>query len=96
MEDFINKHYRKVDEMDFEGQKMAENIYKYFLGLATFLAFSIGFILDDMEVATYIVIGSAVFITLVIGVAWPCFKRNPVTFLQPIPEKSEVEMKDSS
>ena len=81
MEKFINDQYRKVDEMDFEGQRLSERIYFYVLLAVTLVAFVVGYTLADMKLATYIVLAATAVIMVVVGIAWPCFNRHPIKFL---------------
>eukprot|EP00343_Euplotes_focardii_P010204 CAMPEP_0205827666 /NCGR_PEP_ID=MMETSP0206-20130828/32772_1 /ASSEMBLY_ACC=CAM_ASM_000279 /TAXON_ID=36767 /ORGANISM="Euplotes focardii, Strain TN1" /LENGTH=98 /DNA_ID=CAMNT_0053128793 /DNA_START=23 /DNA_END=322 /DNA_ORIENTATION=- len=94
MEDFLSKQYQKIDEMDFEGQKSSEAIYKYTIAFATFVAAIVGYLLQDMTIATIIILAVALLVTLISGIAWSPFKSSPIKFLKPFEKVSPEEDED--
>ncbi|CAI2385604.1 unnamed protein product [Moneuplotes crassus] len=84
MEEFLQTQYRKIDEIDFEGQKKVDFLFRTILITATVIAAIIGYVLQDMTIATYIVLGAAGIAFLVTGFAWSPYKSHQLKFLDPI------------
>ncbi|OCH90368.1 microsomal signal peptidase 12 kDa subunit [Obba rivulosa] len=76
--------------IDFEGQKLVEQIVRLWLILATVLAFALGFGLQSLRI-TFGTLGvSLIGLSLVILPPWPMYNRHPVQWLPPVKEtKSE-------
>jgi len=83
MADQILDRVRDVVEgqIDFEGQKLADNLATVSLSASGIAAFVVGYILQDIKLATYVgLVGTGLtFVTVV--PPWPFFNQHPVKWL---------------
>jgi len=63
------------------------------IGVGAIICFIIGYIYQDFGLAVKLELGIALFVMLVCVPAWPTFKKDKITWLQPYP-KEDIEMKD--
>jgi len=67
--------------IDFEGQRVAENTTHYALVIISVLSFLIGFVLQSLQI-TFVLFGASVLVlTLVIIPPWPGYNTHPVKWL---------------
>jgi len=68
-------------QIDFEGQKLAENLANIALTIVGAIAFLVGYFLQDIKLAVWVGLGGTALTFLVIVPAWPFFNKNPVKWL---------------
>ncbi|XP_021901003.1 probable signal peptidase complex subunit 1 [Carica papaya] len=73
--------------MDWQGQKLAEQLMQIMLLVFGVVAFAAGFILGSFQTMMIIYAGGVVLTTLVTVPNWPFFNCHPLKWLDP----SEVE-----
>ncbi|RPA82905.1 microsomal signal peptidase subunit SPC12 [Ascobolus immersus RN42] len=81
MEAIMERVYTIVDGfIDFEGQKMVEQISTYGLIAFGFLSFLVGFVFQDLVYTLYVMGAGTVLTILVTVPPWPVFNKNPQRF----------------
>jgi len=76
--------------IDFEGQKLVDKLIFWWLILATFVSFLLGYLQDSLQF-TGIIFGTMVaFLAFAVLPPWPFLNSHPVTWL---PAKSQSETK---
>ncbi|KAK0452921.1 microsomal signal peptidase 12kDa subunit [Desarmillaria tabescens] len=76
-------------KIDFEGQRLAEQMSRIYLIAVTAISFIVGFVLQSLQ-TTFILYGVSVFVlALIVVPPWPMFNRHAVTWLPPTPEGSK-------
>ncbi|XP_027343794.1 probable signal peptidase complex subunit 1 [Abrus precatorius] len=73
--------------MDWQGQKLAEQLMQILLLAFAVIAFATGYVMASFQTMILIYAAGVVLTTLVTVPNWPCFNRNPLKWLDP----SEVE-----
>ncbi|KAG5029387.1 hypothetical protein AAZX31_05G135800 [Glycine max] len=73
--------------MDWQGQKLAEQLMQIMLLAFAVIAFVGGYVMASFQMMILIYAGGVVFTTLLTVPNWPLFNRHPLTWLDP----SEVE-----
>ncbi|CAM1510319.1 Fc.00g006540.m01.CDS01 [Cosmosporella sp. VM-42] len=68
-------------QIDFGGQKLAEQLATVLLVASGWLAFVVGYFLQDIKLAVYVGLAGTVSTFLVVVPPWPFFKRQPVRWL---------------
>lgn len=68
-------------QIDFEGQKLAEQLANYLLSIVGAIAFIVGYFRQDIKLAVYIGLGGTALAFLAIIPPWPFYNRNPVKWL---------------
>ncbi|KAL1875917.1 hypothetical protein VTK73DRAFT_9772 [Phialemonium thermophilum] len=68
-------------QIDFEGQKLAELMVNIGLSGVGVLAFIVGYMLQDIKLSLYILLGGTAVVFAVVVPPWPYFNRNPVKWL---------------
>jgi len=68
-------------QIDFEGQKTAEQLATALLSTLGGIAFIIGYFLQDIKLALQIGLGGTVLVALVVVPPWPFYNKNPVKWL---------------
>ncbi|KAJ2906204.1 microsomal signal peptidase 12kDa subunit [Zalerion maritima] len=81
-EEFLDQ-IRDVAEgqIDFEGQKLAEQLGTISLIISGFLSFIIGYIQQDIKLALWTGLGGTAATFLLVVPPWPFFNKNPVKWL---------------
>ncbi|KAL8161707.1 hypothetical protein V2J09_013196 [Rumex salicifolius] len=69
--------------MDWEGQKLAEQLMQILLLAFAAVAFVIGYAIGSFQMMLLIYLGGVVLTALVIVPNWPPFNRHPLKWLQP-------------
>jgi len=69
--------------MDWEGQKLAEQLMQYFLLGAALIAFLTGYITGSYSTMLYIYLAGVVVTFLVAVPDWPFFNHHKFTWLEP-------------
>lgn len=70
--------------MDWEGQKLAEQLMQYFLLGAALIAFLTGYFSGSYSTMLYVYLAGVVVTFLVTVPDWPLFNRNKFTWLEPM------------
>ncbi|GBE85797.1 microsomal signal peptidase subunit [Sparassis latifolia] len=73
-------------KIDFEGQKLVEQIVKITLISSTIFSFLLGFALQSLQVTFGIFALSVIVLCLVVLPHWPVYNRHPVQWL-PVKDK---------
>ncbi|XP_020214028.1 probable signal peptidase complex subunit 1 [Cajanus cajan] len=73
--------------MDWQGQKIAEQIMQIMLLAFSVIAFATGYIMSSFQMMILIYAAGVVLATLVTVPNWPFFNRHPLKWLDP----SELE-----
>ncbi|KAK1835232.1 putative microsomal signal peptidase 12kda subunit [Podospora conica] len=68
-------------QIDFEGQKLVEQINNVALTAVGVIAFLVGYLLQDIKLALWIALGGTALIFVVAVPPWPIYNRNPVKWL---------------
>ncbi|KAF3925627.1 hypothetical protein ABW21_db0206765 [Orbilia brochopaga] len=71
--------------IDFNGQKLADQITTYTLSISALLAFIVGFIAQDIRLTLYIGLAGTALAFLAVVPPWPVYNQHPVTFLSVAP-----------
>ncbi|KAL9225562.1 hypothetical protein vseg_001468 [Gypsophila vaccaria] len=70
--------------MDWQGQKLAEQLMQYLLLISAVVAFSTGYALGSFQMMIIIYAAGVIFTALVIVPNWPWFNRHPLKWLDPL------------
>ena len=70
--------------MDWQGQKLAEQLMQMLLLAFAGIGFASGYIMASFHMMIIIYACGVVLTTLVIGLNWPLFNRCPIKWLDPI------------
>ncbi|XP_019462474.1 PREDICTED: probable signal peptidase complex subunit 1 isoform X2 [Lupinus angustifolius] len=70
--------------MDWQGQKLAEQLMQILLLAFAVIAFVTGYVLASFQLMVLIYAGGVVFTSLVTIPNWPFFNRHPLKWLDPI------------
>lgn len=70
--------------MDWQGQKLAEQLMQIMLVTFAAVAFAVGYTLGSFQMMLLIYAGGVVLTTLITVPNWPFFNRHPLTWLDPI------------
>jgi len=68
-------------QIDFEGQRFAENLATALMSIVGGIAFIVGYFLQDIKLALQIGLAGAVLTALVVVPPWPFFNKNPVKWI---------------
>eukprot|EP00271_Cylindrocystis_brebissonii_P009537 TRINITY_DN24494_c0_g1_i1.p1 TRINITY_DN24494_c0_g1~~TRINITY_DN24494_c0_g1_i1.p1 ORF type:complete len:115 (-),score=13.20 TRINITY_DN24494_c0_g1_i1:955-1299(-) len=69
--------------MDWQGQKLAEQLMQYIVLLAAIISFLAGYLLQSYKVMMAIYCGGILVASLVTIPNWPLFNRNKLQWLSP-------------
>ncbi|KAK3040838.1 hypothetical protein RJ639_029182 [Escallonia herrerae] len=69
--------------MDWQGQKLAEQLMQILLAAFAVIAFVIGYGLGSFQMMLLVYAGGVVLTTLITIPNWPFFNRNPLKWLDP-------------
>ena len=91
------KFYIRMNEMvkkyikyqDFEGQKLAEKLYKIILILSLIIAMGVSYSTQHLCHGVYIMIGGLVSSIILCIPSWPMYNRNHLNWLKHKVEKKE-------
>ncbi|KAF8040887.1 hypothetical protein BT93_B2952 [Corymbia citriodora subsp. variegata] len=70
--------------MDWQGQKLAEQLMQTMLVAFAVVAFATGYTIGSFQMMILIYAGGVVLTTLVTVPNWPFFNRHPLKWLDPI------------
>ncbi|KAK9707552.1 hypothetical protein RND81_07G204500 [Saponaria officinalis] len=70
--------------MDWQGQKLAEQLMQFLLLISAAVAFTTGFALGSFQMMILIYAGGVVLTALIIVPNWPFFNRNPLKWLDSV------------
>merc|ERR1711939_281758 len=80
-------------QIDFEGQKLSEQLYMALITATGFFAFTLGFMTQNVYTALYIGLGGTALAFLVTVPHWPYFNQNPARFLPSQKYKGTINVK---
>ncbi|QCD83371.1 probable signal peptidase complex subunit 1 [Vigna unguiculata] len=69
--------------MDWQGQKLAEQLMQIMLLAFAVIAFGSGYVMASFQMMILIYAGGVVFTTLLTVPNWPFFNRHPLIWLDP-------------
>ncbi|ESW35741.1 hypothetical protein PHAVU_001G260900 [Phaseolus vulgaris] len=69
--------------MDWQGQKLAEQLMQLMLIAVSVIAFTTGYLMASFQMMILIYAGGVVLTTLVTVPNWPFFNRHPLKWLDP-------------
>ena len=69
--------------MDWEGQKLAEQLMQILLVAFAVVAFIVGYAMGSFQMMLLIYLGGVVLTALIIVPNWPPFNRHPLKWLHP-------------
>ncbi|KZW04184.1 microsomal signal peptidase 12 kDa subunit [Exidia glandulosa HHB12029] len=78
-------------KIDFEGQKLAELIYRVVAVAATLLAFIVGYATQSMLACVAIFGGASVLLLAGLTIPWPAFNAHPVVWLPEVQSKESAK-----
>lgn len=70
--------------MDWEGQRLAEQLMQYFLLGSALVAFLMGYVSGSFSSMLYIYLAGVVVTFMVTVPDWPFFNRHPFLWLEPL------------
>ncbi|KAI0738156.1 microsomal signal peptidase subunit [Daedaleopsis nitida] len=79
MSDLLQKYLE--GKIDFEGQKLVEQISRNVLIVATVVSFIAGFAVQSLQVLFGVFAAFVLVLSLVVIPPWPTYRRHPVTWL---------------
>eukprot|EP00347_Sterkiella_histriomuscorum_P021879 403332443 len=79
-----DKFFRYVNEMDFEGQKLAENIIKYSMILSAVGGFAFGYVTEKFSNTVYVMLACMIFLFLVTGPSFGIYKKHELQWRAPV------------
>ena len=86
--DFLNsffdfeKFWIRMNEMDFEGQSLAEKLYRILLVIFTIIAMIVSYITQQLSHGVYILCGGLILTLLVCLPSWPMYNRQQLKWLK--------------
>ncbi|KAK9453785.1 microsomal signal peptidase 12kDa subunit [Dipodascopsis uninucleata] len=69
--------------IDFEGQRLADNLTYYFLTASGVFALAAGYFSNNISICVYIASLLFVFGFVLVVFPWPFYNQHPVKFLKP-------------
>mmetsp|Transcript_10180 Transcript_10180/g.10507 ORF Transcript_10180/g.10507 Transcript_10180/m.10507 type:complete len:114 (+) Transcript_10180:1-342(+) len=72
----------RLNEIDFEGQKKCETLYKQIVIFFLVIAIAVSFYTQVMSHGVYIIMLGTLVACLVCVPAWGCFSKHPLQWLQ--------------
>ncbi|TNV75155.1 hypothetical protein FGO68_gene8924 [Halteria grandinella] len=88
-EGWTDNLYRYVNEMDFEGQQLADKIVSRSMNLCAVIAFIVGYINQKFSYTVYIMLACMFTLMVVAGPGWGAlYKKRPLKW-----RKTEIEKK---
>ncbi|KAI3780068.1 hypothetical protein L2E82_09943 [Cichorium intybus] len=72
-----------ANKMDWQGQKVAEQLMQIMLVVFAIAAFITGYVLGSFQLMLYVYAGGVVLTTLITIPNWPFFNRHPLKWLDP-------------
>ena len=93
--DFLNnffdfeKFWIRMNEMDFEGQALAEKLYRIILVIFTIIAMAVSYMTQQLSNGIYILCGGLIFTLLVCLPSWPIYNRQQLKWLKSNERKKE-------
>eukprot|EP00831_Metopus_contortus_P001662 TRINITY_DN10598_c0_g1_i5.p2 TRINITY_DN10598_c0_g1~~TRINITY_DN10598_c0_g1_i5.p2 ORF type:complete len:110 (+),score=16.60 TRINITY_DN10598_c0_g1_i5:173-502(+) len=89
MKEKLSKLYQCIDEVDFHGQKLVNQIYTWAFPIIAIVCFVIGYVLQNFRIAVWIYIACGILILILLVPGWPFLNRHPVKWLSDDSEKRE-------
>ncbi len=86
--DFLNsffdfeKFWIRMNEMDFEGQSLAEKLYRILLVIFTIIAMIVSYMTQQLSHGVYILCGGLILTLLVCLPSWPMYNRQQLKWLK--------------
>ena len=86
--DFLNKFidfekfWIRMNEMDFEGQSLAEKLYRILLVIFTIIAMIVSYMTQQLSHGVYILCSGLILTLLVCLPSWPMYNRQQLKWLK--------------
>ena len=87
----FEKFYIRMNEMDFEGQVLAEKIYRCILIIFTIIAMIVSYMTQHLCHGVYILTSGFILCLLVCLPSWPMYNRMNLKWLKYVPQDKEKE-----
>lgn len=71
-----------MNEMDFEGQSLAEKLYRILLVIFTIIAMIVSYMTQQLSHGVYILCGGLILTLLVCLPSWPMYNRQQLKWLK--------------
>jgi len=76
-------------KIDFEGQKLTDQLTLLFLSVTAISAFGFGYARESVLELLYVFMGGVILTFVVCVPPWPSFNRHPIAWLAPAEKKKE-------
>eukprot|EP00118_Oscarella_pearsei_P028971 m.3378 g.3378 ORF g.3378 m.3378 type:complete len:106 (+) comp9329_c0_seq1:198-515(+) len=81
----------ELPHMDFEGQKLAEQIFQGVIIFFAVVGFIWGYVCQRFSATVIIVIGGFILSSILTLPPWPFYRRHPIKWRKPKPQDSGTE-----
>ena len=78
----FEKFWIRMNEMDFEGQALAEKLYRILLVIFTIIAMIVSYMTQQLSHGVYILCGGLILTLLVCLPSWPMYNRQQLKWLK--------------
>ena len=79
----FEKFWIRMNEMDFEGQALAEKLYRILLVIFTIIACIFSYMTQKLSHGVYILCGGFALTLLICLPSWPMYNRQQLKWLKP-------------
>ena len=87
----FEKFWIRMNEMDFEGQLLAEKLYRIILVIFTIIAIIVSYITQRLCHGVYILCFGLVLSLLLCLPSWPMYNRHQLKWLKYVPQDKEKD-----
>ena len=87
----FEKFWIRMNEMDFEGQKLAEKLYKIILVVFTIIAMIVSYFTQRLCHGVYILSSGLILCLVLCLPSWPMYNKNQLKWLKYTPPEKEKE-----
>ena len=87
----VEKFWIRMNEMDFEGQKLAEKLYKIILVVFTIIAMIVSYFTQRLCHGVYILSSGLILCLVLCLPSWPMYNKNQLKWLKYTPPEKEKE-----
>ena len=81
----------RMNEMDFEGQKLAEKLYRIILVVSTIIAILVSYTTQKLCHGVYILTGGFIFTCILCVPSWPMYNKHQLKWLKYVEPKEKEE-----
>ena len=87
----VEKHWIRMNEMDFEGQILSERIYRIILVVFTIIAMIVSYSTQKLCHGVYILCFGFILTLLLCLPSWPMYNKHQLKWLKYVPQEKEKE-----